>query len=71
VLWPVNGGNASGVVGFVAGAKMDEAGIIGICRNRLPRYMVPARVCFIDDIPLNNNGKVDRFRLKQLLEEGL
>lgn len=34
----------------------------------LPRYMVPAAYIHMTEMPRNNNGKIDRLRLKQSLE---
>lgn len=34
-----------------------------------PRFMVPTGFCFVNRIPLPNNGKVDRERLRQLSAE--
>lgn len=35
-------------------------------RNRMPSYMVPKRIIFVDELPVTNNGKLDRNRLKEM-----
>ena len=37
--------------------------------NFLPNYMIPEVILSIPDIPLNNNGKVDRNRLKEIYQK--
>ncbi len=37
-----------------------EAVLLGFLRDRLPNYMVPARLCRLPAIPLSTNGKIDR-----------
>ncbi|MBI4309135.1 MAG: AMP-binding protein [Candidatus Omnitrophica bacterium] len=67
----VSAGNAGEVVAFICKIKeLDEHRILEYCRNKLPKYMVPTKVYFIDEMPLNRNGKIDRLQLKQLLEKG-
>ena len=44
----------------------NEADILNHCKQFLPAYMIPEKIMFIDEIPLNNNGKIDR---KMLLEK--
>lgn len=43
--------------------------ILLYCQEKLPFYMVPKKLLFVEDVPLNSNGKVDRKQLmKQLME---
>ena len=37
-------------------------------RSTLPTYMIPRVFKYLDDMPLNPNGKADRKALAQLLE---
>jgi amino acid adenylation domain-containing protein len=68
VPWPVHNGSADGVVAFVCGLEsLDPSRILAYCRERLPEYMVPKRICLLRDIPLNANGKIDRQKLTQIL----
>jgi amino acid adenylation domain-containing protein len=70
IAWPLHGGSASGVVGFLVGYKGSEEEIKTALQRRLVSYMVPARVHVLPEMPLNNNGKVDRNALGKMLEEG-
>ena len=36
-------------------------------KEKLPRYMLPGKVVFMEEFPLNANGKIDRVRLKEYL----
>jgi amino acid adenylation domain-containing protein len=69
VAWPVRAGVADGVVAFVAAEGGDIAGIRRACQDALPDYMVPSEILFIDELPLNPSGKVDRSALRKRLEE--
>lgn len=33
----------------------------------IPDYMIPGRVVYLDNLPINANGKIDRIKLKELL----
>lgn len=66
----VSAGNASAVVAFVCGVQSrDENAVLEYCRGKLPKYMVPSKVRFVDDMPFNRNGKIDRLQLQRLLEK--
>jgi len=65
-------GPAGKIICFVSGREQKkgfEAEILQYCRQRLPWYMVPEKVIFVKDFPLNPNGKVDRQKLVNLIDE--
>ena len=69
VAWPRNGASAEGVVGFVPiSCARNEAVIIEECKKKLPNYMAPNRIVFIENIPFNSNAKIDRIQLQGFLE---
>ena len=69
VPWPVIDGSADGVVAFVSGVSdVDEVHILNRCREALPDYMVPRKIYWLEEMPLNDNGKIDRKKLAKLLE---
>ncbi len=69
VPWPVALGSADGMVAFVSGVAntMDDQHILNHCRETLPGYMVPRSIYRVDEMPLNDNGKIDRKKLMELL----
>lgn len=69
IAWPFDaGGLARGIVGFVAdGARPSEA-ILEACRQILPPYMVPSSLRTVADWPVNDNGKMDYTRLRQMIQ---
>lgn len=72
VAWPVQDGLAKGIVTFIAGTPgRDAEDLLRVCREHLPDYMVPKRVYWIEALPLNVHGKVDRRKLVHLLEEDI
>jgi amino acid adenylation domain-containing protein len=69
IAWPVENGNADGVVAFVSGVEaLDHDRVSAHCRNLLPDYMVPKKIYLCDEMPLNANGKIDRPRLVSMLK---
>lgn len=53
------------LVAFYCGKKDLEIKIKDVCRARLPKYMVPSMVLHIDEMPLNQSGKLDRKALAE------
>lgn len=68
VAWPVKHGSAQGIVAFVAGSDLNVAQIREEMKKRVPEYMVPRQVRFLESLPLNANGKFDRPALVKLLD---
>lgn len=52
---------------FVEGKLADESLLLADLGSRMPYYMVPSKIFVRNIFELNNNGKVDRIRLKNLL----
>ncbi|KZN59883.1 hypothetical protein N473_02905 [Pseudoalteromonas luteoviolacea CPMOR-1] len=61
--------NQSEVVEFPE-SHVSVAKIRKYLTNSLPSYMVPTRIHLVDDIPLNNHGKVDKAALKDKASDG-
>ena len=36
-------------------------------KKLVPEYMIPKKIVFIEEMPLNNNGKIDKKKLKELV----
>ena len=53
-----------------AGATATAAEIEGFCLQQLARYKVPREYVLVDSLPRNVMGKVQHFRLKELIAQG-
>ncbi|NNE05723.1 MAG: amino acid adenylation domain-containing protein [Xanthomonadales bacterium] len=67
VAWPVQHGSAQGIVAFIAGSDLSVAEVREAMKQRVPEYMVPRQVKFVDRLPLSANGKFDRNALVEML----
>lgn len=52
---------------FVERPEGSSSSLIEYLKSKMPSYMIPARVVFLESIPLNSNDKVDRKRLASML----
>lgn len=69
IPWPVNHGSAEGIVAFVSGVDtLDQGRVRSYCNDLLPDYMVPKNIYVVEELPLNQNQKIDRRKLIELLE---
>lgn len=51
------------------GKKCEKQKLAEFVRSRLPVYMVPQRLQKFAELPLNENGKIDRTKLTAILKE--
>jgi amino acid adenylation domain-containing protein len=50
------------------GSQPEPASIRAALARRLPQHLVPARIVVVDEMPIAPGGKVDRERVRQILE---
>jgi len=55
---------------FVENGSQSALEMTDFLKTKLPPYMIPAGVTSLDQLPLNSNGKIDRKKLVQLLDDG-
>ncbi|MEO1092822.1 MAG: hypothetical protein AAFX81_19535 [Pseudomonadota bacterium] len=65
----LHGENVRAYVTLKAGQSVGAAELITFARERVG-YKAPEEIVFLDKMPLNATGKVDRVRLKALAAEG-
>jgi D-alanine--poly(phosphoribitol) ligase subunit 1 len=68
VAWPVEFGSARGIAAFYTAEGVEPQEIREKMTERVPRYMVPQQVRWVERIPLTEQGKIDRASLRALLE---
>ena len=56
--------NIDEITGWVFNCKKKEKEIKSELTKILPNYMIPSRINFLTKIPINNNGKIDRLKIK-------
>ena len=59
--------NLSEIALFVEQESGAANSLIEYLRHQIPSYMIPSKVLFIKNFPLNNNDKIDKIQLKSLL----
>ncbi|WP_433041720.1 amino acid adenylation domain-containing protein [Dactylosporangium sp. CS-033363] len=63
------GGTA--IVAYLTGAPSADEDLVNILRDRLPSYMLPRFYVWLDMLPLNRPGKVDRAKLAEMPITGM
>jgi acyl-coenzyme A synthetase/AMP-(fatty) acid ligase len=61
------GGDTALVAVVVGNLSADELG--RLCRQRLPAYMIPQQIVFVDQLPRNERGKVDKAKVLAMLND--
>ena len=67
---PDHGEQPMAVIELQPGAAATEEEILDFCRGRLARYKWPRRVEFVDSLPVNPMGKVEKRRLRDPYWQG-
>lgn len=49
--------------------KFDTSSMLEEMKLKLPAYMIPRKIAFIDEFPLNVNGKTDRNKLEEIFHK--
>lgn len=57
------------VVSLSRGAAFTASDILKYCKEHMPPYMVPAEVEIWEDLPKNDNGKLDRSAVRKVIHE--
>ncbi|MFZ4427182.1 MAG: amino acid adenylation domain-containing protein [Saprospiraceae bacterium] len=71
VVYIKNPDKGGEIIAFLApSGHSAELEIREFARQRLPAYMIPSRFCFLDSLPKNANGKIDRNQLVNIAAEG-
>lgn len=69
VIHTVSRNNMSKLIAYVAtNVKMKDVLVRQELRKYLPGYMIPNRFVYVDELPKNANGKVDRKRMEEIEE---
>jgi malonyl-CoA/methylmalonyl-CoA synthetase len=69
VAHPDFGEGVTAVVAKKVGAVLTEADVIGALKDRLATYKLPKRVLFVEDLPRNAMGKVQKALLRDIYKD--
>ena len=58
------------IVMFYEGKQMTTDEIVNILKEKVPNYMIPNITIYMDQLPHNQNGKIDRKELKERYMRG-
>jgi len=69
VLFIDNEKYASKIIACLNTKERDEVNLVKILKNYLPSYMLPDLFFYYETLPKNQNGKIDRLKLKEELNK--
>lgn len=52
---------------FVEADEFDTKDLFQYMRTKMPSYMIPTRLLFVPNFPLNSNDKIDKVKLKSMI----
>jgi fatty-acyl-CoA synthase len=47
------------------GSQVTEEEILELCKKELSSYKKPRRIVFVDSLPMNESGKILKFKLRE------
>ena len=53
------------------GQTLDEAGVREFCKGKIAHYKVPRYMKFVDAFPMTITGKIQKFKIRELMQEEL
>ncbi len=69
VAWPMVDSRATGIAAFHCAPGITRDAARDEMKKRVPDYMVPQRIHYLDELPLGATGKIDRKELVRMLNE--
>lgn len=60
--------NLTRIAMFIESNEFNPDEMIAYMRNKMPSYMIPNRLFFIPTFPLNSNDKIDKVKLKSMIQ---
>ena len=54
------------IVLVYSGQRMAKREMLSSLESRIPKYMLPNRVVYMEELPHNANGKIDRKKLAEM-----
>ena len=59
--------NLTEIALFIEMAEENSKTLVEYLHSKMPNYMIPTKIVFIEEFPLNKSEKIDRNKLKQMI----
>ena len=70
VIFTRNYTGTAKIIAYINAEKKDEFALISALRKKIPSYMIPDKIFFLDSLHKNKNGKIDKILLQSEWEKG-